>query len=236
MNELSVNISGSERDIIKSKAIDLFFKTAKARHPDEDFCKNLTKRVFEDALNKYTEFTKSEIFSELPWVEKYYITTKLARLELPNNLRVLALNAAPGLSNNLLVKNFYLSDIDEKDLVIPLEFEHNGKTIFPFSNYGKSKLTLSPEIVCEINEYNSKMEETYSELEKQLRALLAVISECKTTKAFYANLPNLTSLFPKSLQLKIQRKNDTGKKELTEQEKLMQDATNSIATATLLED
>ena len=79
------------------------------------------------------------------------------------------------------------------------------------------------------------MRETYTDLTRQLKGLLYTINEAKTTKAFSKKLLNLESLYPNSLQEKIRKKNDVDI-ELTDEQQLMQDATNAIATANLLED
>jgi len=233
---LSVNISGSERQKIKYKAVELFLKTAKARHPDEDFYSNLTKRIFEEALNKYAMHVNNPLFPQLHFLRKYSISNELSRMEFPNGLYIFTLKTSDSRQGEMLIKNYYLYPIDTDNLIIPDYCISKDKVLFPFTNYGVDHFSISIEIENDIKEYNSKMEEIYTSLDTQLKALLQVIDRCTTTKAFYAKLPNLTTLFPKSLQLKVNRKNDTNDIELTDEQKLMQDATNSIATASLLGD
>lgn len=236
MNELSVNISGAERQQIERKAIDLFIKTAKARHPDPDFYKHITKRIFEDALDNFTPYLESPLFEQLNFISTYSLSNEIRRLSLPDNMNILTLCNENASYSRMLDINNYLAIVDTDDLIIPSQFIRNRKILFPFRKFGDTNLVLSPEIVSEINEYNGQMTELYESLDKQLHALINVISQCKTTKAFYAKLPNLTSLFPNSLKLKVSRKNNTEEIELTDEQKLMQDATNSIATASLLGD
>jgi len=233
---LSVNISGNERQKIKYKAVELFLKTAKARHPDEDFYSNLTKRIFEETLNKYAMHVNNPLFSQLYFLRKYSISNELSKMQFPNDLYIFSLKTSDSRRSEMLVKNHYLCSIDTDNLIVPDYCIAKDKILFPFITYGVNSLSISTEIENDIKEYNTKMEEIYTTLDIQLKALLQVIDQCTTTKAFYAKLPNLTTLFPKSLQLKVNRKNDTNNTELTDEQKLMQDATNSIATASLLGD
>lgn len=236
MNELSVNISGSERQRIEQKAIELFLKTAKARHPDEDFYKNISKIIVESVLDKFVQFKESPLYGKMNFTSTFGFTNQLSRLYLPNDARIFTLCDDNSRYNGMLYSNRSMFNLDLDDLIIPNECKVNGKILFPFTHYGEDQIIISTEIQYEINDYNEQMKEIYDPLNKQLLALIAVIQQCKTTKAFYAKLPNLTSLFPESLRIKINRKNDTGTEELTEEQKLMQDATNSIATASLLGD
>ena len=236
MNALSVNISTSERKQIQAKAVTLFIKTAKARHPDETFYADITKRIFSETLEKYRQFIDTEIFASLPFTSYVLLGNKIGRLMLPNNLEIYTLIESNHTGVlNLLIANRSLAYLDKDEFYVPEEFKKDRDVLFPFTKYGADHLEISEGLIKEIEEYNAKMLSTYTDLTKQLKGLLYTIEESKTTKAFSKKLPNLESLYPKSLQAKINKKNSIDA-ELTEEQQLMQDATNAIATANLLED
>lgn len=236
MNELSVHISGAERAQISKKAVDLFLKTAKARHPDPTFYTDISKRIYLEALEDIREHLNSPLYKQMYFISKFSFARSISQLKMPNDINILSLCDMDTRFTKMLFSNNYLNRIEEDDIIIPQDFIHGDKVLFPFKSYGDFFLILSPEILNDISDYNAKMLETYNDLSTQLSTLINVINRCKTTKTFYKELPNLTSLFPNSLLNKISKKNDNGTEKLTEEQELMQAATNAIATANLLGD
>jgi len=236
MNELSVNISGAERAQIGRKAVDLFLKTATARHPNKSFYADITKRIYLEALDSMEQYINHPIFPQMRFVSSYSLPRHLGQLKLPDDISILNLCDPDERFTKMIFINTYLDKIDIDSIAIPSQFKNNDTVLFPFRYFGENKLTLSTEIKDEINIYNDIMKATYDDLNQQLASLMKVIDRCKTTKMFYKELPNLTSLFPNSLVTKINNKNDTGDIELTEEQQLMRAATNAIATANLLGD
>ena len=204
MNELSVNISTSERKQIQDKAIVLFIKTAKARHPDENFYADITKRIFSETLDKYKQYVGTDIFPLLSFTSNILLGNKISRLTLPDGLKIYTLTESDNIGIvNLLISNRTLASLDKDEFYVPQEFRHDRDVLFPFIKYGTDSLELCDEIIKDITEYNIKMIDAYTDLTRQLKGLLYTISEAKTTKAFSKKLPNLESLYPHSLQAKI---------------------------------
>jgi len=230
MTELSVSISTRERYDIKEKASELFNKTAKIKHPNPDFYTDITKQIFLDALSVFDDYLSTPIIKFVSSANKHRLAGELSTHYLGNEVFIYSLNTG---YSGLLSKNTTLDRVEFDDMAIPNKYVIDDKILLPF----KGRTILSEELVEEIDSYNAKMETIYAPLSLQLETLLGVIDECKTTKSFYNKLPNLKSLLPASVLSKIQRKNENGEsQEVTEEQQLMIDATNAIATANLLGD
>lgn len=236
MSELSVNISESERIQIRDKAVQLFYKTAKARHPNPSFYEDLTKQLFTEAFDDFDQYVGTKVYKHLTFVSKFDINICIGRLIIPDGLNIMELSANETAHSEMLISYNHLSALDLNSYEFPAKHVQGRKVLFPFSSFGENTLVLSEDTIEEIQEHNAKMHELYDELSVQLETLVSVINRCKTTKMFYTSLPNLTSLFPESVRVKVQRKNKNEQAELTAEQQLMQDATNSIATANLLGD
>jgi len=237
MTQKSVNISGAERAQIERKAVDLFMKTSKARHPDENFIADISIDIIRHNWDRLgDDIMESPFVSQMKFENRYGYGSSISRINLPNDMYIYELFDNDRRYQQMLSQSRTIMHFAAEDLVIPEKFKVNGKYLYPFQYYGSARLWLSQEIMDKITIFNNKMEATYSELDTQLKTLIHVIDTCKTTKSFEAKLPALTSLYPNSVNVKIRNKNASDDVELTEEEKLMQEATNAIATANLLGD
>lgn len=234
MQELSVNISGNERAIIKNTARERFHKTAKNRHPDPNFCENITKQIYLESLEKIRPMIESDT---LKYVQHVSNIMELAEYQFPQEYRLSML--ANEFSYGFLYDQKYLHAIENENINVPNEFKSpGGKYPLALGAYPdiNGNIELSESVIDKIDKYNVKMHNTYTEMEKQLDVILGLIDKCTTTKAFNKHLPQLVSLFPSSVKRKLEAKNAPKDHELSEEELLVADATKNIAAAALFDD
>lgn len=237
MSELSVNISQAERSRIVSKAIELIYRTASAKHPDVEFRKNITSKIINYNLSLLDDHLDSPLIPLISYVPSQTFSREVSYIRLPNDLRILELKTpdSHNISDHSLFERYNnLDQMQFEELNVSEKYMHDRKVMYPFTSFDNKSIKVPDDLLAEIEEYNLKMEEEYINLGTQLHTLLNTIARCKTTKAFYSSLPDLTSLFPGSLQRKIVAKNTKEPEQLTDEQQALVDATTSIATANLI--
>jgi len=236
MTQKSVNIAKHERAFIQKKAMDLFIKTANIRHPDKNFYTKISMDIIQYNWDRIApDLMDSSLLEQMDYKPHYSYASAISYISLSNDKFIYELFTDNHTYKHMLSKISELHNFGDA-LIIPSRFKINDRYLFPFKSYGEKRIRLSEELANRIDAFNLKMEETYNEMDDQLKTLLLMISSCKTTKMFEVKLPNLVNLYPKSVLNKIANKNETEDKALTTEEELMQKATNAIATASLLGD
>jgi len=249
MQQMSVNIANHERGKIKEEATKRFLKTAQNRHPDPDFIKNLTKKIFYASLEYLRPLINSGDIKYVQHVPITKISPVIAAHVFPPGHKPQELvDGAANLRNGFIHQRHLLESIEKEDFIIPSEFIHvnaSGGDMVPMclKTYGyaegyspSQEVELSHKLEEEIAEFNELMTSTYSDMNTQLRTLLETIEQCKSTKMFELKLPQLVSLYPKSVKDKLEKKNTPVDRELTNEEQMLANATNSIAAAALFDD
>ena len=140
------------------------------------------------------------------------------------------------------IKN--LTDIGIDNWNIPDELKIDGRILvspsenFKINSYnGSGVYEISDDVKNQITAYNAKMTEIYEPMNQQLRAVLNTVAQCRTTKRFKAELPQLVNLWPDSVKRKHHAKNnEVDDKPKSEKEAMVDEAAKIIAASVLFDE
>jgi len=235
IQEKSVTITRHERELLKEAVHENFMKVAESRHPNKNFINSLAIDITERAYDKLYEYMDTPVALHLAYESyKYRVADALRRFKLPNELFIYEL--IDNSSNDLLLaKRSYIEFFDEETIIIPDKFKINENYVNPFSTPEHNKLLdIDEETISRIEKHNAKMEENLLDIQECREFMLKAVKNSKTTKMLYSKTKDLNSFFPKSLQNKIQDKNEDLEKNLSEEQQILNKAANYMAAATLL--
>lgn len=233
MTELSVNISASERYLIKKVARERFYKTAKNRHPNPDFYEEISKQIYLESLEKLRPLLENDTIGFITHVINP--GSRVHSHDFPSDKNVLLLEN----TDSFLTEIHSLSDFELTNINIPEEFiSPGGKYPVCLGLYADlyGGIDLSLEVREKITSHNEKMDAIFSEMATQLGSVIDLIDKCTTTKAFNKSLPQLTALYPNSVKEKLRKKNAPKEHELTEEEIVIANASKAIAASALFND
>jgi len=241
--EKSVNISRNERSLIRSAARAAFAKTATSKDHNPNFLKDLTKKIINKGYELLDETIPADeaIVSRLAFGRIDRISGNISNYQLENELTINRAYAADDDTNSfdhsgsLIIKSQYLLNINMDEVLIPERFKKGDYAVEPLTQYGNTIIDLDDSVLEEIEKHNAIIEENLGDLDNSLKALLTVIDECKTTKAFNTKLAAFKNLYPLSLRRKIVDKNEVAEEE-TEEQAILNKANAVIATAALIGD
>lgn len=239
MTQKSVNISMRDREQIISNVSAYLLTAAEAKHPDPGFINRITKEVLQNIFDAYEgKVLSSPIRNLLYYTTKDNFCIRLSRYTFKNDLSMhtLATSFGSHLNPKTLEKTYRLDNLDHNEFTIPYDLAHpndKDKIVDLTNNESVIQAAITPEIVEQINEYNVKMENVYTQIGAEVKAIINTINDCRTTKQFEASLSSLTNFYPQSVLRKLSAKNEVAE-ELTEQQKLLKSAMTTIATGKLL--
>ena len=244
MTQKSVSITQKERAIIVNNIITQYEKLAKAKYPDLDFHKEISKRIYLEHLEKIAEIATETNVSYMVYVSNNEFSRSISQIAFENmNIEVLKSRIIPTEAFTHPTKSLFGFEHDEVN--IPDIFK-NDKNVMPvmFKPYrsittsylGDIHLAANPDMLIQVKEFNEKVKTIYVDLQIQLDLLIDTIDKCKSTKLFIDTLPNLVNLYPQSVQNKLKNKNRSIDIELTPEQQKIRNATASLVAASLLSD
>ena len=243
MSQKSVSITQKERALMIDTIIVQYEKLAKAKYPDPDFHKEISKLIYLEQLEKIAEVVTEASVPYMVYVRNNDFARSVSQIAFENiTIEVLKANIIPAEAFTYKAKSLSAFEYDEVN--IPDIFKNN-KNVMPImlkqyrsgttSYLGDIHLEANSDIVIKVTEFNEKVKTIYGDLQIQLGLLINTIHKCKSTKLFMDLVPNLVNLYPKSVQNKLRNKNVTDT-ELTPEQQEIRNATASLVAASLLSD
>jgi len=204
----------------------------------------MAKRVLDEQASAFVEAVSESAAPYVEYKTAYRFMNDFNYINLPTDYFMYELDTG---SNALIHKQtrFQNAAANEDNIDIPDKLTkgyygvatkpglNSDNYMFPFSYFGANRIMISQELSDEMYEYNEKMLDVYEDMSTHLKHLVNTIQSCKSTKKFESLLPDLTSLYPKSLMRKINNKNEVDST-LTKSQIQIETATSYIATANLL--
>lgn len=243
MTRKAVSITTYERQQIQNKVRKRYEKLCQAQHPNPTFHENISKELYLDSTKQLAPHLNEKSAKHILWAHKnsvirdfsnakifdtYGTQVKILSLDVKNNDLIQYEHTPEQFEMNFEELPDIYKQVDIATHKFPMTFTPLGISAYD------TKLILSDDQVQRIEEFNTKMETVYGTLQDQLRVLLSTIESCKSTKMFEAKLPDLVSLYPKSVIRKFEDKNGTDDTNLSEEERALRAATASLAAASLI--
>ena len=237
----SVNITTPDRDAIKRNIRNHFTTVAKSKNKRSDFHAKISKKIVEKALYSLEGVVENNPLKELlPVTKAIYLKNSVYRVNFPAN--VVVKNLSDSAYGYALLHDsdrlFDFSDDDNENTIkidIPYSvIDDQGQTVNILHENYIAKF-IDEEIRQEIEDHNTWMTDTFSGLEEQIKVIMEVVSECRTTKQFEEKIPSLVSFYTPTVKRKLREKEEelAAEKE-TEQDDVLKAAISSIATGKLL--